>query len=280
MARSLTASPARTNRLFLVLALLLSVLSAVFVYMALNRDTGSSGGGAVAGETQTVVVARVPIGARETITADMLDRKQVPLSAVVTGAVENLEDAVGKVTLYPIALNQQISASAIADAGSAGTIDSLSFTIPPGKRAMSIAVDQVVSAGGLILPGDFVDIIGVFSVQTAGKEAKDAFFSRVVLENVQVLAVDQRLVKAAPVAQDENGLPVVPQGEENAKATTMTLLVDPRDAEWLFLADLNGKLRAVVRSYGDDAIVNPEPVTQPELIPPSVIAAYEAVAGQ
>lgn len=276
MARSLTASPARTNKLFLLLALLLSVLSAIFVYMALNRDTGGSA--PVAGETQTVVVAKAPIGARETITADMLDRKQVPITAVVTGAVENLEDAIGRVTLYPIALNQQISASAIADAGSAGTIDSLSFTIPPGKRAMSIAVDQVVSAGGLVLPGDYVDIIGVFGVEQPGQGSKDAFFSRVVLENVQVLAVDQRLVKAAPVTQDGGGVAAAPGGDENAKATTMTLLVEPRDAEWLFLADSNGTLRAIVRSYGDDAIVNPEPVTQPELIPPSVIAAFEAAA--
>ncbi len=277
MARSLGASATRTNRWFLILALILSTLSGILVYTVLNRQDGTSGSTSIAGETQTVVVAKVAIGARETITADMLDRKQVPLSAAVTGALSDLEGAVGRVTLYPIEPNQQISTSAIVDTGSAGSADSLSFTIPPGKRAMSIAVDQVVSAGGLVLPGDFVDIIGVFSLKRGDNEELEAFFSRVVLENVQVLAVDQELVKAGPAATAGEGVAAKPEEGSKEDATTVTLLVDPKDAEWLFLADANGKLRAIVRSYGDDAIVNPEAVAETELIPEKIAAIYDAI---
>ncbi len=62
-------------------------------------------------------------------------------------------------------------------------------------RAISINADQVLSAGGLVLPGDYVDIIGVFDVKSAEGTEEEAYLVRTVLQNVEVLAVAQTICR-------------------------------------------------------------------------------------
>jgi Flp pilus assembly protein CpaB len=85
----------------------------------------------------------------------------------------SIDDVVGKVTRYPVAADEQVTPSKIVSVDSDENVDSLSFAVPEGMRAISISADQVLSAGGLVLPGDYVDIIAVFNVKNAqGDEEK------------------------------------------------------------------------------------------------------------
>jgi pilus assembly protein CpaB len=280
MARSLTGRAAgRTNRHYLVLAVVLALLSAVLVYVAISRVDEEDSGGLVS--VTTVVVAKEAIPARTEILGSMVELRQVPINARSDLALGSMEEVVGRVTRYPVAANEQILSSKVVTSEVPVEGEALSFVIPEGMRAVSISTNQVLSAGGLILPGDYVDVLGVFDLETqAGQdtETRDAFYVQTILQNVEVLAVAQTIVDVVPAVGEENGEAASAQSqrvrnteeEPLPDATTVTLLVTPEQAELLFLAESNGTLRAVLRGFGDAEEQEVRPITELELVPPDL----------
>lgn len=277
MARSVTSMAAgRGNRRYVVLAVVLALLSAVLVYAALSRTGGESGAGA--GDMQTVVVAKEAIPARSEITGSMVELRQVPINARGDQALASLDDVVGRVTRYPIAANEQVLASKVVSPELPIEGDALSYVVPEGMRAISIDTNQVLSAGALILPGDYVDILWDYP-------PTEPLFTRTLLQNIEVAAVAQTLVDVVPAVDgEEDGEPVsseatVSQRARNSEAepqpdaVTMTLLVTPHQAQTLFLAEETGAMRAVLRSFSDGAEVDVPVVTLLELLPLDIIPA-------
>jgi pilus assembly protein CpaB len=245
MARTVAgAAPSRTNRRFLIIAVLLAVVSAVLVYAQIASDEGGSGG-AASSDTRQVVVAKAEIPANAIVTSDMLEIRNVAANGIALDALSDPSTAVGKVTKYPVAANAQIVASAIID--TERPAGALSEVIPLNRRAMSIQASQVGNAGGLILPGDYVDI--VWSCCGGGQ-----VITKTLVRNVQVVAVAQTLVPAAPANGSEEApvpgvdTPPVPD------ASTATLLVSPLEAQTLTLAEGQGSFRLALRGDGDDSV--------------------------
>src|SRR5690606_8673659 len=85
-----------------------------------------------------------------------------------------------------------LSSQVIPVTGRAGVSRALSYTIPAGKRAFSIETSSLASAGGLVLPGDYIDILAVYEVG-AGDDESIAVV-QTILQNVEVLAVAQTIV--------------------------------------------------------------------------------------
>ena len=283
MARTAAGSlPGRTNRKFLIVALLFGALTAVLFY-ALTANRTSTPNTSTASSTQVqVVVARVPIRQRTSVTADMLELKNVPVDARVVGAVAGITDVVGKVTKFPIDVNQQVSTSAIVDTTKPIGATALAPVVPDGRRAISISASQVVTAGGLLLPGDYVDVVweccsGGIQWQANGKSQSTSaiIFTRSLVQNVQVAAVAQTIVPSGPVGAATPGAtsdnPVAADTPPQVPdATTITLLVTPEQAGILIMAESTGKLRASLRNPGDTNIVQNQSETQfvtPNLIP-------------
>jgi pilus assembly protein CpaB len=264
MARAGAGGPAsRINRRFLLLTIICAMLSAVLVYAAVSRG-GKTEQTESAGLTGVTVVARVDIPARTQITAEMLMVKDLPVAARTATALENIEDAVGKLTRYPIGIDEQVTPSKLVSLSGSETTDSLSFVVPKGMRAISIQADQVLSAGGLVLPGDYVDIIGVLMGIKPDGSTVDNYVVKTILQNVQVLAVAQKIADTASTSsgsQSSSGS----QGKANPEATTLTILTSPEQAELLFLAESNGTLRAVVRGFGDADVTEVRPILQTEI---------------
>lgn len=250
MARTIAgAAPGRTNRRFLIIALLFAVVSAVLVYTALSRDSGSSGGGEVAGETQ-VVVAKRPILQRTVITSDMLELRNVPSNLVIGGAYTSVTDAVDKVTKFPLEANQQIGSTVVVDTQNPTGEATLAQVVPTGRRAVSIQSSQVISAGGLILPGDYVDVVWICCDDVAA-------LAKTVLQNVQVAAVAQNLVDSGPAAGGDNPAPAG-DAEGDPEASTVTLLLTPEETHLVRLAEVSGPLSVTLRGPGDGNIASPE----------------------
>lgn len=267
MARTMTTvGVGRVNRRLLLLALLLAVLSAVFVYVGLSRS-GEDGAGA--GSISVVVATQeVPAGTR--LTADMVELRSLPSSAVGEQPLRDVDDVVGKVALYPIAANEPLLLSNVVGVTDAATNDVLRNIIEGGKRAMAIETKAVIGAGGLVLPGDRVDIYWV-----PGKAREEHEGAVLIAENVEVLAVRQTLVDIAPTA------PGVQQGEEGSQpggtgtnqrvpgstaepipdASTVTLMLAPDQAARVFCAETSGSLRLAVRAFGDESPAGVAPGT-------------------
>ena len=269
MARTMTSvAVGQVNRRLLLLAFVLAALSAVLVYAAISR---SDGGGSTAGAV-SVVVAKNPIAAGTTITAAMLEAKEVPESAVGFQALTSIDAAVGKVARYPLAANEQVLLSKVVGPSVALSQDVVSSILQEGTRALAIQTSAVVGAGGLVLPGDHVDILWV------PKEFESNDQGAVLLaENVEVVAVQQTLVQLAPPAApaapgaDEQPAPQTASGERVRsseadpipEATTVTLMVTPGQAQIIFCAEQQGALRLAVRAFGDAGTRGVGPVRCP-----------------
>ncbi len=276
------------NRRFLLLALVAGLLSAILVYAAVSNASGNGGeggGGTVA--TVPAVVASTDIPARTEITAGMVEVRQVPANDRSELAFTDTAEVVGKVTRFPIAAGEHVlSTKVVSLTGLQVKNESLSFVIPPDMRAIAINVDQVIGSGGLVLPGDYVDVIAVFDVEfitgeggATNRETKQKFFSSTVLQNIEVLAVAQTIVDAAPeptatangeatpVAAETGQRARVTEASPDPNAVTVTLAVTLADAQKIFLAEENGVLRLAVRPYGDDKEQNVHYLTEMDLLP-------------
>jgi pilus assembly protein CpaB len=252
-----------------------------------------AGGGDKGGNTTTmatIVVAAVDIPARTQITDDMVKARDVPVSVKPEASYGSVEEVIGKVSRYPLSLDEEVTSGKVVSLDATKGVDALSFTVPDGMRAISIKADQVLSAGGLVLPGDYVDIIAVFNVKNAEGNEEEGWLVRTVLQNVEVLAVAQTITDAPLPADTNNGTEAAAtdseaqrargsEAEPNPEATTLTLLVQPEQAEWLFLAEANGTLRAVVRGFGDSDTPDVRAIVESELWPAGMPAPPSYQAG-
>ncbi|MEX2225590.1 MAG: Flp pilus assembly protein CpaB [Dehalococcoidia bacterium] len=264
MARTVAgAAPSRTNRRFLIIAVLLAAVSAVLVYAKIAADDTISGGGAATSDTSQVVVAKAEIPANSVITTDMLEIRNVGINGIAQDALSEPASAIGRVTKYPIAANAQISQSAIVE--SDRPAEALSEIIPSGKRAISITASQVGNAGGLVLPGDYVDLVWICC-------NGDDIISKTLLSNVQVAAVAQSLVPAAPQAGSAEQPVPGPDGEPVPDASTTTLLLTPQEAQIIALAEGRGELRIALRGDGDDVVGDSGTAILSDILTPEEVA--------
>lgn len=119
----------------------------------------------------------------------------------------------------------------------------LAAVLKPGTRAISIAVDAMQSSGGLILPGNQVDIILTQSLNDNNSEKKRAV-GETILTDIRVIAVDQALSQPVTrTAADDK----ISGSIESRMPKTVTLEVTERQAEKVFVALQMGALQLSVR---------------------------------
>jgi pilus assembly protein CpaB len=115
----------------------------------------------------------------------------------------------------------------------------LAAVLAPGARAISLGVDAVTGNGGLIWPGDRVDVILTQQLDAKDIPAGKRFVGETVLSDVRVVAVDQSITQGA-VANGDNTTGRV--------ARTVTLEVTPQQAERAAVADRLGKITLAIRA--------------------------------
>lgn len=185
----------------------------------------------------------VRIAARDLEPGTFLDAAKAPFGEwqgaasdqFVEQGVPPERDVLGAVITAPIAAGQPIQRTKLLMPGQDGF---LAAALAPGMRATSVAVDAVSGNAGLIFPGDRVDLILTQNLPAEGAttDLAQRWASETILENVRVIAVDQRLT-ADPAKRNTTEV-----------ARTVTLEVDPKDAEKVALASGLGRLSLSLRS--------------------------------
>jgi Flp pilus assembly protein CpaB len=258
MATITTAAVSRVNRRFLLLAIILGILAAVLVYAQMSRS--DSKGGTSAG-TVSVVVASSDIAAGTRITAAMVDVRSFTEDNVGFQALNNPQQAIGQTVRYPLAAGEQVLSSKLVDT-TISSSKNLTYILPAGTRGVAIRIDDVTGAGGLVLPGDHVDIVWV--------PLSDGP-AYVLFSDIEVTAVGQAVVDVAPAApglqqdttETTDGQRIrISEGSPDPDATTMTLMVTPEQMTALvcsaaFAQGNGGSTTLAVRSFGDTAPVAP-----------------------
>ena len=120
--------------------------------------------------------------------------------------------------------------------------EAFSIVMPPGKRALTIQVDMLSAVGGLITPGDFVDVIASLRIpeELNAEKAKTKEVVTVLFQNLQVLAVGALFKPMGGAELYEN--------RQKSRSVNVTLAVSPEEAGLLTFAESNGKLQLTLRS--------------------------------
>ena len=121
-----------------------------------------------------------------------------------------------------------------------------SLRTPPGKRAVTIMINSLSAVGGLLNPGDFVDIIAHLDLPDEGGEISRKSkknierITTVLFQNIQVLAVGTNFNPMGEVPPYEM--------QQKARALNVTLAVSPEEAGLLMFAETNGEFQLSLRS--------------------------------
>ena len=189
-------------------------------------------------ELKPIVVASVDIPARAKITPDMLTKTTRPANEVEPQSLSDPKQAEGDIALITIPQGSTVTATKVGQPAEVG----LTVRLKPGMRAISIPVDRVKAVSGLIQPGDRVDVLA--SVNKGAGVPPKTF---TIIRGALVLAINSTLETAGATPDPASGGPA-----------TVTLGVNPEQADLLTVADLNTVLRLALRSPQESVRSLPE----------------------
>ncbi|MDP3143634.1 MAG: Flp pilus assembly protein CpaB [Candidatus Omnitrophota bacterium] len=211
-----------------------------------------------------VAVREIPRG--QAIDKNMITIKQIPNEFVQPGTITKVEALVGKMAAVDILPGEQVTASKLGfPGGYTGSAASsvLSLKTPSGKRAVTIPMDYLSAAGGMVRVGDYVDIVGNFPVPMVQADGKTgAQLATVTLfQNVLVLAIGGQTSSSVEVSSRTGRGEVAPAPPPPSAggAQTITFALPPKEAELLLFASQQGKLTLILRSPLDTG-TSPLPV--------------------
>jgi pilus assembly protein CpaB len=231
------------NSVILFLAIVMGGIAAFMTRSWLESQARASTVGESVG---TIVVAAQPLGFGVALSPDNVAEIPWAARALPEGAFVSKDDLLKdgrRVVLSTFDRNEPVLRSKITGAGQRASLSSL---LEPGKRAVTVRVDDVRGVAGFILPGDFVDVVLIGEDPAIKREG----YSEILLQHVKVLAIDQ-------LASERQEQPTV------AKAVTVEVM--PEQAQKILLATNVGKLSLVLRQPGDDNATSDRRVTERDL---------------
>ncbi len=203
-----------------VLALALGFFASVYVYRNLQAGSHS---GADAGVDVIVAANDLQVGAK--VEERDIRIIKVPAADLPPTAPRKRSDVLGHGVIIPIAKGEFILPNRLAGENAGSGLPAL---IPPGMRAVSVRVNEVVSVAGFVTPGTRVDVL-LTGTPGGGEEQ-----TTTVLQDVAVLASGHTLERSST-------------GEAQNTAV-ITLLVSPDDAQRLTLASSEGHIQLALRN--------------------------------
>ncbi|MCR9214670.1 MAG: Flp pilus assembly protein CpaB [Proteobacteria bacterium] len=147
--------------------------------------------------------------------------------------VRTLEEFIGTVVRNGVAAGEPVTDARMVNPKDRGF---LAAVLNPGKRAVSITVDETTGIAGFVFPGDRVDVIlthSIFQETDTEGEGITRRASETVLSDVRVVAIDQ--------STDD-------QAQEANVGRIATLEVSPKQAEIVAVAKQLGDLTLSLRS--------------------------------
>jgi Flp pilus assembly protein CpaB len=266
----------RSNRLVILVGVLLAVLAFVGIVVLLSQKTST----VAEKRTVDVLVAKNDIAIGDSVTPELVEVKAVDPAAVSGTRVADPSQLNGSPALFPIKAGAQVSQEAVG----LGTNTNICITcqLQAGEKAIAFQVERVTGLDFLIQPGDHIDIIFRGEVQVLQPTADSAssgtprFEPITGLENaptVKTLLQDKRVlyVSATRIKPSIDASATPAPGATSTKATAEieTVVVvfagTDSDAEVIKFAQndqsILGPLTAVLRATDDTVVEDTTGVT-------------------
>ena len=190
----------RRARLILIVGVALALVAGVgtFVYAS-----GAKSDQPVAVPTVAVLVAAREIPAKTTLTSADVKLQEFNVDAKPAAAMTKADDALGKITIQSISVDEPILPTKFADPKNPSFVvmpasfigpDGAPVANSPNFRAMSITVPDANAVGGSVLVGDLVDLMFTAQFDPQAKLQRPTpqqtldFSTKIILERVPILA--------------------------------------------------------------------------------------------
>ena len=279
----------RSNRLVILVGVLLAVLAFVAIVILLNQREAPE---AVEDVRETVLVATQDIAIGDQVTPELVVEQQIDPEAVQGTPLRSTTAVSGQAAVFPIPEGSQVTGEAI------GLGNRLAVNLPallnPGEKAIAFQVDRVTGVDFLLKPGDTIDIVTTQSINVLQETADSAANTddtapprfeaipgleaarsvKAILQDKRVLYVSAtRAQEQEPIDTNNDG--VIDESDEQPAAAVIDSVIvviagTAQDAEIIKFAqnDLSevGSLTAIVRHADDDAIAETLGITIDQLV--------------
>ncbi len=221
-----------------VLAILVAGIAAWSIFSYLQTETQK----VKASQPQDIVVAATDIQIGTKIDEKMVKIAAFPRQSLPPGGgITDIKSVSGRVAIRPITAGDAITEQKLMPKEGAPGAGIMTYLVPQGHRAVTVAVNEVAGVAGFLTPADRVDV--VVTTQPPGSQER---ISKIVLQNVPILATGQ-------ITQQKEGKPVI--------VPTVTLDLTPDDSEKLVLASSQGQLQMLLRNIADTGTVEAKGAT-------------------
>ena len=194
-----------------------------------------------------VLLASKDLPAMSVIESTDVTVEKVAKAKLPVGYLSSPAEGIGKILAMPVVQGQVLAESCFIENGVAAQV---AASLPTGMRAVSVSLSNDSITGGLLYPGCVVDVLASFKLQSS---ERGQAISTTLLREVQVLAVrGASVVSEKEIEQDKSRSP------SNYGRVTVTLMVDPKQAEALQLATENGMISLALRNPLDKSPVDTE----------------------
>ncbi|NVZ67576.1 Flp pilus assembly protein CpaB [Pseudomonas costantinii] len=169
-------------------------------------------------------------------TADLTVEK---LRTAPAGSMTNVDQAIGRTPWRALRAGTWLNEESFTSGGP------LARMIRPDERALAVAIDEVIGAGGQLSPGDYVDVLLYLRQDAVNLEQS----AQVVVPAMRVLSIGDQMglsndgtpASLPPATAEE-------KAQRRAPARTVVLAVPEPLLSRLMLATQAGTLRLAVRS--------------------------------
>ena len=223
----------RSSIIMLIAAVALGLVAVLFARTFLGGDAGGDASSAAV-RTVPTVIAAADINFGEKITPDKVKVVDWPAGALPQGSFQRLEEltmGAGRTAMRPIVANEILTEKSLASGANRLSTAPL---LGPQMRAISVPINEVSGVGGLIFPGDRVDVFMT-------RQPEEALpYAELLAQGVRVLAVgvDMNVGKDKP---------------EIVKSATIE--VTPLQAQKITLAVTVGQVNLALRHFTDESRV-------------------------
>lgn len=246
--------------LLILLALVMAGLSIFLVSKLVEQARAEAAAKAKPVEvaTKPVLVAKVEINPGTEFLSDLVTTKQVPEQFVPADAVTKFEEIQGKVAATFLPPGDMIFAS---KAKNRDQLRRSSLVLEPGKRLITIAVDDIQGTAYLVKNGDRVDVIAVLNLEKFERDIEGNWVNRrvatTILQNVRVFDILHGVD-----GEGEKGTP-----SRMGRGTNVTFEVTPEEAELVkLLQAVTSEYAMALRRFDDMALVDSPGVLDRDLV--------------
>jgi len=236
----------RSSIIMLIAAVALGLVAVLLSRTMLGNNGASVGSTRGAVRTVPTIVAAADIGFGEKLTPEKLKVVDWPADTLPQGTFQRVDELItgqGRAAMRQITANEILTAKSLSEGANRLSTAQL---LNPQMRAVSVPVNEVTGASGLIFPGDRVDVF----FTRDGQQEEALPYSELLAQGARVLAVGQDM----NVGKDK---------PEMVKSATIE--VTPLQAQKVTLATSVGSINLAVRHFSDESRVRLQTVQMTDL---------------